>query len=98
LVIKHVGPFSCAKIIAVLYAIFGLAVGAFIALVSLAGGFATAAFASNPSQRFFPFIGVAAVVLFPVMYATFGFVATLISAWLYNALARGVGGIEIDLE
>jgi hypothetical protein len=98
MVIKHIGPFSCAKIVALLYAIVGFAFGGLISLFSLAGGFTTLAFAADPSQRVPRFIGVAAVLVFPTLYATFGFVATLIGAWLYNTLARVAGGIEIDLE
>jgi hypothetical protein len=33
-----------------------------------------------------------------VAYGVVGFLMTLIIAWLYNGLARLVGGIEIDLR
>jgi hypothetical protein len=42
--------------------------------------------------------GVAAVVVFPVLYAVLGFVVTLLTAWLYNVVAGAVGGIELDLR
>jgi hypothetical protein len=78
----------------------GLTIGSIITLVSLAGGFATAAFAANPSARpaAFAFAGVWAVVLLPVLYGVFGFVFTLIGAALYNLIARGVGGIDITIQ
>ena len=45
-----------------------------------------------------PFFGIAAVVFLPVTYGVMGFVMTLIMAALYNALAKLVGGVEIDLR
>jgi hypothetical protein len=38
------------------------------------------------------------VVIFPVLYAVLGFLATLLTAWLYNVVAAAVGGIELDLR
>jgi hypothetical protein len=100
MVIRRIGPLSCAKIVAALYAVIGLVIGSIISLFSLAGGFATAAFALDPSRRtaFPPVMGVGAIVVFPILYAIFGFVTTLIGAWLYNVTAGVVGGIKIDLE
>ena len=41
----------CAKVAAALYAVIGLVIGAFFSLFSVAGGFASAAFAADPSRR-----------------------------------------------
>jgi hypothetical protein len=101
MVIRRVGPLSCAKVAAALYAVIGLFIGAFISLFSLAGGFASAAFAADPSRRpgFIPFgLGALAIVLFPIFYAAIGFVGALIAAWVYNLAVGVVGGIQIDLE
>jgi hypothetical protein len=101
MVIRRVAPFSCAKIAAVLYAVAGLILGGIFSLVALAGGFATSAFAADPSRRgLAPFFGVGAlsVVLFPILYGVMGFVGALIAAWLYNTAAGVVGGIRIDVE
>lgn len=51
MVIRRVAPVSCAKIAAVLYAVGGLFVGGVVSLIALAGGFATSAFAADPSRR-----------------------------------------------
>jgi hypothetical protein len=95
MVLKRIGPLSCAKIAGTLYAIIGLLVGAVFAVVSLASGFG-----ANPSGDggFRPLIGVGAVVAFPILYGGMGFVTTLFGAWLYNILAEAVGGIEMDLQ
>jgi hypothetical protein len=33
-------------------------------------------------------------VLMPLLYALFGFIFTVIGAWIYNFVARMVGGLE----
>jgi hypothetical protein len=89
MVLHRIGPLSAAKVVAVLYAIFGLIVGAVFSVAALfraaGGGIA-------------PLWGVAAVVVFPVLYALGGFIGALITAWLYNVVAGAVGGIELDLR
>ena len=90
MVINRVGPLSSAKVVGLLYAILGLAMGAIISLISASGGFAQA----GPAV---PFFGIAAVVFIPIVYGVMGFVMTLILAALYNGLAKLVGGVEIDV-
>jgi hypothetical protein len=89
MVLNRIGPLSAAKVVAVLYAIFGLIIGAFFSVAALfrAGGHGIA-----------PLWGVAAVVFFPVLYGVGGFIVTLITAWLYNVVAGAVGGVELDLR
>jgi hypothetical protein len=95
MVIKRIGPISCAKIAGTLYAILGIVIGGVFSLAALAGAFATSA-ADTPA---FPMLfGAAAIVVLPLLYGCLGFVMTLISAWLYNVLAGWVGGIELDLQ
>jgi hypothetical protein len=93
MLIKRVGPVSCAKILGVIYAIFGLVAGVIFSLISLAGTFA-------PNSRL-PgggLFGTFAIVLMPITYGIVGFISALIGAWLYNVLAGLVGGIEMDVE
>jgi hypothetical protein len=95
MVIKRIGPMSCARISGTLNAIMGIVLGAIFSLAALAG-----AFTGDSSQG--PFaatvFGVAAIIILPVLYGGIGFLATLIAAWLYNVLAGVVGGIELDLQ
>jgi hypothetical protein len=91
MVINRVGPLSCAKVVGLLYAILGLVTGAVFSLVSAGGGFPGRGGAG-------PIFGIAAVVIFPLLYGVMGFLTTLIVAWLYNALSGLVGGVEIDLR
>ena len=93
MVINRVGPLSSAKVVGLLYAILGLAMGAIISFISAVGGFGHRD--PGPVGAFF---GIAAVVFVPVVYGIMGFLITLIIAALYNVLAKLVGGVEIDLR
>jgi hypothetical protein len=96
MIIRRVGPLSVAKISAMLYAIVGLIIGAFISLFAVVGG---AAFAPRygPSGMSAIF-GVAAIVVCPIFYGALGFITSLIGAALYNVIASWVGGIELDVQ
>jgi hypothetical protein len=91
-VIRRVGPLSCAKVAGLLYLILGFVFGAFVSLFALGGLLA--------SQSEAPFGGVlfgaGAIVILPICYALFGFVGTLIMASLFNLVAGITGGIEVD--
>jgi hypothetical protein len=95
MVIKRIGPVSCAKITGTLYAILGIVLGAIFSLASLVGAFASDL---SGGAGLGAIIGVGAIIAFPVLYGGIGFVATLIVAWLYNVIAGLVGGIEMDLQ
>ena len=93
MIIKRFGPLSCAKVAGTLYTIVGVAIGAAISLITWVGGFGP----NNPAG-FGGTAGLAAIVIFPVLYGVVGFVATYIGAWLYNLVAGLVGGIEMDVQ
>jgi hypothetical protein len=95
MIVNRIGPVSCARLSGLLYAVIGLIIGGIFSLVAMAGGFAS----DTPELAgFAPIIGVAAVIVFPIMYGLMGFVATLIAAWLYNIAAGIVGGVELDIQ
>lgn len=95
MVITRVGPLSVAKIAAALYAVIGLIIGGIFSVVTAAGAFGGA----PDTGAVFPMMfGAASIVLFPIMYACFGFVGSLIAAALYNVLAGTVGGVELDVQ
>ena len=95
MVIKRVGPVSCAKVSAVLYALIGLILGGIFSLFALVGG---AIAGAQGSGGIGAIMGVGAIVIFPILYAFIGFVGTLIAAALYNLAAGMVGGIEMDVQ
>lgn len=43
-------------------------------------------------------MGLAFMVILPVVYAFFGFIFGFLSALIYNAVAKRIGGIEVEVE
>ena len=97
--LKRIAPLQLGKVLGVLYGGMGLIFLPFFALAGLAGAFAP----HSPDQ---PAAAgaIAAGVIFgmglfmPIFYAIFGFIFGMISAALYNLVARWVGGIEVEVE
>ena len=96
MIVTKVGPLSFAKIAGMVYALMGLCFGGLVTLFSLVG----AAFVPQEADAGLMgmLFGVAAVVLLPIFYGVFGFVMTLIGAWLYNVVAGLVGGVELEVH
>ena len=76
-----VSPHQAAKVVALLWLAFTLP---FVLLMGLVFSF------SDAPQK--PPIGFLA--LMPLFYALFGYLFTLLGAWLYNLIAKRFGGIE----
>ena len=95
MIIKRIGPVSCARISGTLYAIIGLLAGSLFSVAAFLGSFSPKRMSGGGIAAA---VGMGAIVVFPILYGAIGFVTTLIFAWLYNLLAGAVGGIHIDLE
>ena len=95
MVIKRVGPLSCAKIAGILYAALGAIIGVLVALFSLTGALASDSFGRAGLGAV---VGVGAIVIAPIFYGCLGFVFALIAAALYNVAAGFVGGVELDVQ
>ncbi|VVB70698.1 Uncharacterised protein [uncultured archaeon] len=89
--IKSLGILSCAKIGAVIGAVVGLLVGIMIGIIGTATGI-------KMGSALLGSLGWIAVILLPIFYGAFGFVAVAIEAFLYNLIAEWIGGIEMELE
>jgi len=95
MVITRVAPVSVARVAGVIYALLGLLFGAIVSLASVAGAFA----ASGGDAGFMgALFGIGAVVLLPLFYGCMGFIMSLITAALYNAVSGVVGGVEVDVR
>lgn len=79
--ITHISPLQTAKVFALLYFIITLPFAALMALC----------FSMSPASSHFP---VAMIFIAPFAYAILGFIFTVFGAWVYNLVARWVGGIE----
>jgi hypothetical protein len=95
MVIRRVGPLSCAKIMGTLNAVIGLIIGGIVSLVAIAGGFAAN---QEGAGAIGAMIGTGSIIVLPIVYGCMGFVMTLIIAAIYNVLAGAVGGVEVDLQ
>jgi len=87
MVIKRIDPFSFAKIAGVAYALIGLIMALLVALLGSAIG-------GGIMGNF----GIAAIIIFPILYGVIGFIATAICAVIYNVVAGWVGGVKLDTE
>lgn len=86
LVIKRFGWLSVGLVFGAIYVIIGLIAGVIFFLLSLV----------NPENTAIG--GLAALVLFPVLYGVLGFIGGILVAALYNLVAPRVGGIRIETE
>lgn len=96
--IKRIDPMSLARITGLLYAVLGLLLGALLSVISFT--MASILPTSVPSQFgvFRMLFGVGAVILLPCLYGALGFVGGLLSAAIYNGLAKAIGGVVIEIS
>jgi hypothetical protein len=95
--LKRVGALSFAKmqgaVMGVIGLLFGLIYGAILVVTGI-----VALVAGQKAGMIALLGGVAFVILAPLFYAALGFLFGALSAWIYNIVARYVGGIELELE
>ncbi len=89
-VVKKIGVLSFAKIEAVLMAIVGLVYGIIFAVFGSSALTEAGAVGAG--------YGILGIIILPVTYALMGFALGAAGAFLYNLVAKHIGGIEIELE
>jgi hypothetical protein len=95
-VIERIGALSLAKVLGAIYAVIGFVAGALFTVLALLGAVAGAS--SDPEMAWMaPLFGVAAIVVFPILYGVLAFVMGLVVSGLYNLIAARVGGIVVTL-
>ncbi len=82
--IKSFNVIQTAKVLAALYFIFGLVGTLIIASISL-------------GAKKGPGPGLVMAVLAPFIYGVVGFISTAAFCWLYNVIAKRLGGIEVEV-
>lgn len=90
--LKKIGVLSLAKFEAILMAFIGLILGIFYAILGTIFGAFTGSAVLGAG------LGFLAIIILPILYAIFGFIAGAIGAFLYNLVAGWIGGIEIEFE
>jgi hypothetical protein len=83
--LRNIAPLQAGKMSAAVYGLMSLIVCPFIILAAL--------FAPRASG--FPII---LAILLPVIYTVLGFVLGVIGAFIYNLIARWLGGVEMTFE
>jgi hypothetical protein len=102
MVIRKIGVMSLAKLMAVMYAGIGLVLGVLYALFAVIGGGAMMAMGGEEGAALgggmMMGMGLAAVVIAPILYGIGGFIAGLISAFFFNLAAKYTGGLELEVQ
>ena len=91
--VRSVGVWSLDRLYALFGVVVGLIIGIFVALYAMLTGYLFL----QPIGGFGAGIGILAVIVLPIVYGLSCLVMGAISALIYNALARLVGGLEINL-
>lgn len=79
--ITNISPVQTAKVFAVLYFVMSIPVVALMAITA----------AASPAQARPP---LGFIFALPFIYLIFGFIFTVLGAWVYNKVAGWIGGIE----
>lgn len=91
--IKSFNPVQLGKMLAIMYGAMGLIFCPFFLLFSL--------FAPHPQGAHVPAIflfGTGFALMLPVIYGIMGFILGVISGFIYNLIAKWIGGIEVEVE
>jgi len=95
--VTRIGVLSVARVLAVVYAFLGLLIGGIVSLFAIVGG-AMGAASGDRGGLAAMFFGAGAVIVLPILYGCIGFVGGLITAPIYNLVAKIAGGVEVDLS
>ena len=88
--LKSIGVLSLAKLEGIIMALVGLVLGLFMAAFGVVAG--------SIGRSPFAGLGIAAVIILPIIYGVCGFVGGAIGALVYNLIAGWIGGIELELQ
>lgn len=88
--VKRIGVFQTSLIAAIIYFFLALIIVVPMMLImGFAGGFS-----DIPGFAF----GGVLMIFMPILYAVIGFLMTALMCWMYNVIAKRIGGIEIEVE
>jgi hypothetical protein len=92
--LSSVEVLSCAKITGALYGWLGLIFLPFLLL----GGFGSLLFGQGSASSSSGIVMLLIAILAPIVYGVMGFVMGAFTAWVYNLVARRIGGIRLELK
>jgi Transmembrane domain of unknown function (DUF3566) len=95
--LKKVDPFSLAKVLGILYALLGVIIGLLFAAWGSVMSDLYMDGSDEATKTILSFFGIGSIIFFPILYGIIGLVAGVITAALYNLVARWVGGVMIEV-
>lgn len=99
--LKRIDILSAAKVAAIVSAIWGFIIALislpFLAVASSAASYAGTAAAGFNMAPLMVGLGIASLVVAPILGAIMGFIAGAVGAFFYNVAAKYVGGVKLDL-
>ncbi|MDB6113209.1 MAG: hypothetical protein JWQ62_154 [Lacunisphaera sp.] len=96
--LKRIAPLQAGKILGVFYALISLLFVPFMLFFMAMGSLVSR---NQPNAAPFPLMfgmGIGFMVFLPVLYGIMGFIFGALSAWIYNLLAKWLGGFELEFE
>ncbi len=96
--LKSIEPISLAKISGLGYAAMGLLIIPFMFIAPFLMASAPATGEDAIPKGLMIGMAVGFALAMPVIYGAIGFIFGLISGFVYNLIAKWVGGIEVDIE
>ena len=91
--INRVDVLLLAKVMGLLYAVFGFIIGTIVSISFMLG-----INIPQEQQAASMGFGIASAIIFPVIYGGMGFVGGVITAFLYNLAAKNIGGLKVETE
>jgi hypothetical protein len=91
--IKRIAPLQLGKMLALLYGIMGLIFIPIFLLMSV-----VSSQMPSEAQTGMMAMGIGFAIFAPILYAIMGFIFGIIGAFIYNFVAKFVGGIEVEVE
>jgi hypothetical protein len=88
--VKKIGVLQTSIVSAIIFFILSLIMVVPMMLVMGIAG----VFSDNMGFAF----GGVFMIFMPIMYAVIGFLVTALWCWMYNVVAKWIGGIEIEVE
>jgi hypothetical protein len=97
--LKRIEPIQAGKMLAAFYGILSLLLVPFMVFFMAMGSFAARHHEGHaPAMPLLFGMGIGFVVVVPVFYAVMGFVFGALGAFIYNLLAKWIGGFEFGFE
>ena len=93
--IKKIDPISYGLIAGLIMAFFGFIAFLFIFLIGTFGGMAAGA--GTEGLGMMGGLGVAGLIIAPIMYGIFGFVFAALGAVVFNIASGITGGVKVDI-